>query len=377
MTVLSTLKDKPQQLIKVACALRYKYRKGKKVRLLPCLVGWHPQNRGGAKLSGLRVLELTLDLLKKGFDAEEADCGGIVIESSMVMDFNVNACAGDPWLVATIDGQHLQFGTVSHSHLNQVLKNIGAGVDFSEVDDEVSTKLLDSTGKVQLDLLKAYDAEFHRYVTEGLLMEVLDPAIDVEEPEAAAIISAAANVKNAMSLIPHEMEALRLTSKHCSLEAKKSGDVAFIGARDKLAQSMPTVAHDPDFIHLFKFVVENGAEDSNHIAFLCDFLSKFVDPAKRRMRLAGFSVVTETLPLEAAHLRIAPIVLAYCSTPKNQYCDSPNKYVWKLAAEKHPDLVAHAQDVLLFYTETKKVDFVKVTPFDKIKFLGNLYKEVP
>ena len=185
MTVLSTLKDKPQQLIKVACALRYKYRKGKKVRLLPCLVGWHPQNRGGAKLSGLRVLELTLDLLRKGFDAEEADCGGIVIESSMVMDFNVDACAGDPWLVATIDGQHLQFGSVSHSHLNQVLKNIGAGVDFSEADDEVITKLLDSTGKVQLDLLKAYDAEFHRYVTEGLLMEVLDPAIDVEEPEAA------------------------------------------------------------------------------------------------------------------------------------------------------------------------------------------------
>ena len=348
--------------------------------MLPRLVGFHPQNRGGAKLSGLRVLELMLDLLRKGFDEEEADCGGIVIESTaVVMAFNVDACGGDPWLRATIDGQHLQFGTVAHSHLNQVLKNIGSGMDFSGVDElpSVLSALLDHTGTIQMELLKTYDETFQRYVTEGLLFEILDPKIDVEEPEAAAIISAAANVKNAMSLIPHEMEALRLTSKHCSLEAKKSGDVAFTGARDKLAQSMPTVAHDPDFIHLFKFVVENGAEDSNHIAFLCDFLSKFVDPAKRRMRLAGFSVVTETLPLDKPHLRIAPIVLAYCSIPKNQYCDSPNKNTWKLAAEKHPDLVAHAQDVLHFYTETKKVNWVKLTPFDKIKFLGNLYKEVP
>ena len=213
---MSTLKDTPQQLIKVACALRFKYRKGKKVRLLPCLVGFHPENRGGAKLSGMRVLELTIDLLTKGFDDEEADCGGVVIESAMVMAYNVDACAGDPWLCATIDGQHLQFGTVSHSHLNQVLKNIGAAMVFRFTDSDgecpdVLKQLLDTEGKIQLDLLKTYDEVFARYVNEGLLFEILDPKIDVEEPEAAAIISAAANVKNATSLISHEMEALLQT----------------------------------------------------------------------------------------------------------------------------------------------------------------------
>ena len=122
MTLLATLKDKPHQLIKVACALRFKYRKGKKVRLLPCLVGFHPLNRGGAKLSGMRVVELMLELILKGFDEEEADCGGVVVESAMVMAYNVDACSGDPWLVATIDGKQLQFGTLGASHLNQVLK---------------------------------------------------------------------------------------------------------------------------------------------------------------------------------------------------------------------------------------------------------------
>ena len=39
---LSEIKDRPQQLIKVAAALRMKYRKGEKVRLAAFLVGFHP-----------------------------------------------------------------------------------------------------------------------------------------------------------------------------------------------------------------------------------------------------------------------------------------------------------------------------------------------
>ena len=94
------------------------------------------RNRGGANLSGLRVLKL-IDLLIQGFDGEEADCGGIVVESaSMVMDHNVNACSGDPLLLATVDGKSLQFGSLAHSHLNQVLKNICDGLAFEEVDSD-------------------------------------------------------------------------------------------------------------------------------------------------------------------------------------------------------------------------------------------------
>ena len=101
MVVLSIWKDTPSQLIKVAAALRLKYRKGSKERLYPWVVGFHMKNRGGAKHSGLRVLELTKELLRVGFDAEEADCGGIVIDSeltlSMVMGYNFRFCTGDPF----------------------------------------------------------------------------------------------------------------------------------------------------------------------------------------------------------------------------------------------------------------------------------------
>ena len=64
---------------------------------------------------------------------EEADCGGIAIEStSMVMDYNKKACDGDPLLIATIDDKQLCYGTIAHSHLNQLLKNILANMHVPE-----------------------------------------------------------------------------------------------------------------------------------------------------------------------------------------------------------------------------------------------------
>ena len=164
-------KHKPDQLVKISCALRFKYRQGEKVRLPPFLVGFHPDNRGGAKMSGIRVLELLKTLLENGFDFEEADCGGVVIASaSMVMEFNLTACAGDPLLVATVAGKALQFGSLSHSHLNQVLKNLNAqmAVPLEEQDDAILQPILGPSRDFQLPLLKVHDDTFEQYAREGL-----------------------------------------------------------------------------------------------------------------------------------------------------------------------------------------------------------------
>ena len=77
-----------------------------------------------------------------------------------------------------------------------------------------------------------------------------------EEPDAAAVISAALNEKNAIGLIPHEMEAIKLLSKYCTKEAALAGDVCFDKMREKVAAAFPTIAQEPEFIHCFKFVVE-------------------------------------------------------------------------------------------------------------------------
>ena len=47
-------------------------------------------------------------------------CGGIVIEStaaSMVVDYNKQACDGDPLLIATIGDMQISYGMIARSHL--------------------------------------------------------------------------------------------------------------------------------------------------------------------------------------------------------------------------------------------------------------------
>ena len=370
----------PDQLIKIACAMRQKYKQGCKVRLQPFLVGFHPKNRGGAKLSGLHVIALMRELLEKGFDKEEADCGGIVVESggtSMVMDYNVEACAEDPLLIACVDGKRLEYGTLAHSHLNQVLKNLLGGCVLPEECKSDLKQLLGPSGSIDLSFLKEHDADFEHYVRVGLQFEVLSAQMEIEEPKAADIIQAAANHKNAIALIPHEMEAIKLMSKYCSTSARTGGQVCFESLKKQLAQSMPAVAYDPDFVYIFKMVIEASADDGPHINFLCDFFSQHIDPSKRRMRLSAFSVVTEVLPVSAPHMRIAAVVAAYC-TPytTNTYCKGPDKNLWANILKTRKDDFGTGQTLLFYFSETKKGILQELSPFKRVKFLGNLYNDL-
>jgi hypothetical protein len=373
-----------QQIIKVACAFRHKYRKGQKLRLSPCMVGFHPKNRGRVKLSGVAVMHLLLELLEKGFDPEEADCGGIVIEStatSMVMDYNKKACDGDPLLVATIDDNMLGYGTIAHSHLNQVLKNILGGIIVAEehlpaLDARkkiLLAKIKDDKARLSVSMLKNHDPTYATYAAEGLMFEILSGDMEVEEPDAADIIQSAQNMKNSIALIPHEMEAIRLTSTFCSASAALAADITFTSIQEKLAQSMSAVAYDPDFINVFKLVIQCGADEWGIIEFFCDFLVKFVDPARRRLRLTGFSVVTDNIPEAAPLVRIAALLHAYCQPPKNQFCEPPDRYVWKALSTKHGNIIQLMNELLMFFYTKPHLKSLNNT--ERLKFLGNLYKD--
>ena len=130
---------------------------------------------------------LLKSLLAKGFDAEEADCSGVCIETSMVMDYNIHQCEGAAMMAATVGGFALQFGTLSHSHLNQVLKNIMAGVSYpqEELHQDVVLRSLCVDSQVSLARLLQHDPTFAQYCREGLLFEVLDEKMMQEEPDAA------------------------------------------------------------------------------------------------------------------------------------------------------------------------------------------------
>ena len=110
------------------------------------------------------------EILDIGFDVEEANMGGVVVESVTNRDklerFNVEACEGDERLAPVVMGR-IRYGALSHNHLNQILKNIAAAAvaDIPEV--------CDAQGKLSVEKMRSGHPAFAHAVDNGLTWEVL------------------------------------------------------------------------------------------------------------------------------------------------------------------------------------------------------------
>ena len=268
-----------KQLCRRAAALRTKYRVCEvRGRVHPGQVGFHPENRGGEPPNGERCVSLAKDVLRFGFDSAEADFNGVMVQerpgSTKFKDYNDEACAGSPLLASTVVGLTVGFGSLGHGHLNQILKNVMAGLsmDIKEVSD-------DGAGTTQVvDRLKKVDATFASYCQTGLYWEILTYKMEEEEPDACNLLQASLNVKNAVAMQTHDMEIIRALTKWCSAEEKAGKNVTFAAAKQKLSVTLGAIVGDPDFLQLFRFVVDLGADNAPYIPDLCEFTSRFVDP---------------------------------------------------------------------------------------------------
>jgi hypothetical protein len=297
--------DEP--LIRRAAVFRTKYRReGGLVRIPVEQIGFHPRNRDGQPPNGSRCAELFKEILDVGFDAEESDSGGIVVEarpgSKEVHDFNREACDGDPFHAAVVTGW-ISYGSLSHSHLHQVLRNIrGGGV--------CAVPGVSESGKHSLAKLRGVDPSFARAAETGLLWDILSSAIEVEEPDGCAIIQAAMNAKNSMFLMRHEMQALAALVQYTHASAVAERALSLDAARRKLKATCPEFASDRNFIELYRFVIDLGSGAASFLPDLRSFHERFVDPKVRRIRLIDFAAMN-LFPAEMPYLKVAGIKYAY------------------------------------------------------------------
>ncbi|MCP4241799.1 MAG: hypothetical protein GY772_14660 [bacterium] len=255
-----------------AAAFRVKYRMSSALTRIPVeQVGFHPCNRDGQPPNGERCLELCRAILEMGYDACEADSAGVVVAavpgSEEILRFNREACSGDD-LLADVRVPFLGYGSLSHSHLNQIMKNIKAGVAGR------IPQICGRDGGFSVERLRAVDAPFASACDGGLPWEILGSAIVVEEPEACTIIQAALNSKNGLYLVAHEMQALAALSRICFTFAVAERHLSFEAARAKFCETMPAFARDPNFADLFRFVVDLGASAGPFLQDLRDFHEK-------------------------------------------------------------------------------------------------------
>jgi hypothetical protein len=397
-------KDK---VVKLAAALRMKYRRpGGLVRIPVEQVAFHPCNRDGRPPSGARCIELCKDILDVGFDAGEADSNGVLVAakpgSTHFQDFYSMAAEVDTLLAPAVAGC-IMFGSLSHSHLHQILRNVRAGMPCPGIPAVAGPDGL----TFSLERLRSVDVAFASAVTTGLLWEILDHAMMDEEPEACSIIQAALNMKNGMALLSHEMQAI---SAMCRMQPHPTPAVAgnelhgarvaalsVEVARRRLRLTLPEFAGSDSFIDMYRYVLDLGGAQSAFLADLGTFHEQFVDPKCRRLRPEVFKCFNMLLP-QHPHLKVAAAKFAYTcggNQVRSGYCEAVNgKMIKDVTAQESMQVVVEKAERMLrfFHAEIPCLSAVAdrsggggssshgrgscLNASLRVKFLGNLDKDL-
>jgi len=382
-------------LMTVASAYRAKYRKcdsgGKAEKLFVRVggVGVHKQNRGGVYPSGVRCKSLCEEVMENGFLKEEVNHACIVVEEPPVehavlhaavagpkssASYNAEQCAKDELLVTCFkppfDSVH--FSLLSHNHIMLVLRavltnakwdipnNIDKGICVCDADGKLSVAAVAGSpnGKQLAEML-----------VEGMHAEVLCWQMDVEQPDAASLISQAQNLPSQTAMRTSELTAVQLLKGEIIRQLGKdlSQRVAFQTVRDQLRAQLHSIADDPDLPEVFDFLVSSGVGQNGFVDELLDWAARYVDSKKRQLRLSAFSVINKMCE-EAVWSRVAVIKRAYRKQPTNGYCASPEKEWGDFRLSQLQIL----EDMLRFFHVSCKDIIDGLTPQLRIQLCGNV-----
>ena len=217
--------------------------------------------------------------------------------------------------------------------------------------------ILDSSGHYSLVMLRNVDPMFASADDGGLLWEVLSWKMEQEEPDACVIIQAALNSKGALFMISHEMQAFARLCNLASVLAENRLASSFVESsavetiRRSLRATLPQYADDEGFLHMFRFIVDLGANSERFCKDLLEFHQQWVNPEVRRIRLSVFGIVNE-FPLEMPHLRVAGVKFVYtCDAKclKNGFCDNLTMKQVKEVLQKNFAIAEFAEMVLCWF----------------------------
>ncbi|MCP4240221.1 MAG: hypothetical protein GY772_06630, partial [bacterium] len=304
-----------------AMQLREKYRLpgGKKI-LPPDLVGFDAENRDGIPLNGLRCDAPLGEIATMGWHHDEANFENICVEerpgSDALLKYNNAICASQEYL-ADVTSNSMHWGTISHSHLHQCLKNILGGAKAREPSG------LCRGGHLSLEIVAGEQPALAQDCRCGLEWEVLSWRVR-DDPGAVRLIQSACNRKGSAQLRETDMQAVARLSWICtSMKQPGSNGVSFAAAKDALAKTMPHLAGSGDFLGMLRFVVTLGAEGAPFIRDLKTFVGlRGENRAVRSSTFANVAHLPQTLP----HVMVGLIVMAY-TAPASFFVDGYSRFL--------------------------------------------------
>ena len=330
------------QKIKQSLCLRAKYRVYPKKVLSPLLVVPHPKNRGGDPVKSLRTMQLNATVAVEGYDPMEANCNAVVVEDKPVVaggsgqyfqeEFAKKVMI-DPDMAEQGSGMVATAGSLSHSHLNCCMRNIlccKKGCECPEDKTQCecgSQQILDHNGNYSLEKLRVHDAEWALGCFRGLEWEVLSWRMDIEEPDAAQIISIALNKKNEVAMKTGHLEIMSTLVSLC--EPTPDMSVPFEPVRDKLIDLYGAAVDHPDFLHAFRLVIDAGGAGSVHMQDLETFTAVHVNQKLRKMRMEVYAVVAP-YPVDFPKIKNACLKWSWRQTPHRGWCQVPPSILHRL-----------------------------------------------
>ena len=316
----SGMADPEAAQLEAARALIEKYKvPGGPQYLAPVLVGFDVANRDGIPLNGDRCDELLGRIAVMGWDMEEANFGNVCVQErpgrTELLEYNRRACAAHEYL-ADVVSDSLLYGTLTHSHLHQCLKNIAGGAEAVKPENFMVG------GKLNMQAVESAQPSLAQAVRQGLQWTVLSWRIR-DEQGAMELIQGAHNRKAAVAMKESALQAVARLSATCTALAGRDGTVDFQAVKKRMQQSMPEVANSSDFTGLVRFVVNLGAQRGPFIANLKEFVGQ--RGRNRQVKPAVFALAGQ-LPATLPHLVVGLVVMAF-TAPDAYFTDGFSRFL--------------------------------------------------
>jgi hypothetical protein len=204
---------------------------------------------------------------------------------------------------------------------------------------------------------------------EGVQVEVLSWQMDLEQPDAASIISQALNAPQQMGMRTTELTAMSELKGEIIVQMgpNLSQDVAFKTVLARVRSQLHTAADDPDLPELFDFLVSNGVGINGYVEGLIDWTTAYVDSKKRQLRFQAFAPINK-MDARAPRSKVAVVKRAYRKAPVNGFCPSPEN-AWKDFSWAHLEKM---EELLRFFHNSCKAIIDKTPPASRVLFLGNI-----
>jgi hypothetical protein len=386
-----------------SCAYRAKYRitdkEGRAIKFMLRVEtsGVHKGNRASVYPAGVACKRLCGDVLPAGFLKEEIYHVGVAVQEpppeelirrsgppeigvlkfpadrKSSLAYNVDMCSKDGLLKSCFDApfDRVEQTWLSHNHMMLVMRAFITGAEWNmPPDTDKNITFCDVDGKLSLSAVAASPngKEMKEAIEEGFPCEMLSWKMDLEEPEAASVISQALNEPQSMSMRTTELTAISVLKGEIMFQmAGVSQHVAFQTVRDRVRHQLATAADDPDLPELFDFLISNGVGKNTYIDQFMEWTGRYVDSKRRQLRFTAWYPVNKMCP-EAVWARMAVLKRAYRKQPQNTYCPCPES-AW---GEFNWDALQLLEDLLRFFHVSCLAHLNKLGDVSRIMLLGNI-----